>query len=137
MVLAELAGGVALVLERGGDGDDLLVHADWRAGDADLREAGAIDALPGDEGGAARGAGLLAVGVGEHHAFLGEAVDVGRLVAHQAMRIAAQVAIPMSSPQMTRMFGFAGLFGLSDLLASWALFLSLNRTSMDVRIPAR
>ena len=61
MVLAELAGGVALVLERGGDGDDLLVHADRRSGDADFRQAGAEDALSGDEGRAAGRAGLLAV----------------------------------------------------------------------------
>ena len=64
-----------------------------RGRDADLRQAGAIDALPGDEGRAAGGAGLLAVGVGEQHAFLGDAVDVGRLVAHQPVRVAAQVAI--------------------------------------------
>ena len=69
----------------------LLVHPDRRAGDADLGEAGAIDALPGDEGRAARGAGLFAVGIGEHHAFLGDAVDVGRLVAHEPVRIAAEV----------------------------------------------
>ena len=36
---------------------------------------------------------LLAVGVGEQHAFLGEPVDVGRLIAHQAVRIAAQVRL--------------------------------------------
>ena len=91
MVLAELAGRVALVLEAGGDGHELLRHADRRARDADLGEAGAIDALPGDEGGASRRARLLAVAIGEHHAFLGDAVDVGRLVAHEAVRIAAQI----------------------------------------------
>ena len=42
-----------------------------------------IDALPGDERRAARRAGLFAIGVGEHHAFLGDPVDVGRLVAHE------------------------------------------------------
>jgi hypothetical protein len=42
--------GVALVLEAGGDGRELFRHADRRARDADLGEAGAIDALPGDEG---------------------------------------------------------------------------------------
>ena len=40
---------------------------------------------------AARGAALLAVGVGEPHPFLGEAVDVGRAVAHQAVAVAAEV----------------------------------------------
>ena len=89
MVLAELAGRVALVLEAGGDGHDVLLHPDRGAGDADFGEAGAIDALPGDEGRASRGAGLFAVGIGEHHAFLGDAVDVGRLVTHEPVRIAA------------------------------------------------
>ena len=56
----------------------------WRARQADLRQAGAERRLAGDEGGAARGAALLAVLVGEHRAFLGDAVDVGRLVAHHA-----------------------------------------------------
>src|SRR5262249_21256914 len=91
MVLTELAGGVALVLEAGGDGDNLLVHPDRRARHADLGEAGAIDALAGDEGGAARGAGLFAVRVSEHHAFLGDAVGVWCLVPREGMRIAAQV----------------------------------------------
>ena len=41
VVLAELARGVALFLEQRRDGDDLLVHAHRRGGDADLRQAGA------------------------------------------------------------------------------------------------
>ena len=69
----------------------LLGHADGRGRNADLGQAGAVDALPGDEGRAAGGAGLLAVAVGEQHAFLGDAVDVGRLVAHQAVRVATEV----------------------------------------------
>ena len=40
---------------------------------------------------AAGGAALLAVGVGEEHAFVGDAVDVGRPVAHQPVAVAAQV----------------------------------------------
>ena len=91
MVLAELAGGIALVLQQLGDGDDLVGHADRRAGNADLRQSGAIDALSGDERRATRGAGLLAVGIGEHHALLGDAIDVRRLVAHQAVRVATQI----------------------------------------------
>ena len=91
VVLAELAGRIALVLEAGGDGHDVLLHPDRGAGDSDFGEAGAVDALPGDEGRAARGAGLFAVGIGEHHAFLGDAVDVGCLVTHEPVRIAAEV----------------------------------------------
>ena len=82
MVLAELAGGVTLVLEELRNRHGLSLEADRCGWDADLGQAGAIDALPGDEGRAAGGAGLLTVGVGEHHAFLGEPVDVGRVVAH-------------------------------------------------------
>ena len=44
-----------------------------------------------DERGAARGAALLRVGVGEQRAFLGEAIDVGRLVAHDAEVVGADV----------------------------------------------
>jgi hypothetical protein len=37
---------------------------------------------------------ILRVVVGEHHAFFRDAVDTGRLVAHQAMRIGADVRLP-------------------------------------------
>ena len=46
---------------------------------------------PGDECGAAGGAALLAVPVGEQRAFLGDAVDVGRFVAHHALIVGADV----------------------------------------------
>ena len=49
VVLAELPGRVALVLEAGSNGHEALVHPDRRAGDTDLGEAGAIDALARDE----------------------------------------------------------------------------------------
>jgi len=49
--------------------------------------------------------GLLAVGVGEAHPFLGKSVDVGRLIAHETVRIAAHVRDSYIVPQMTRMFG--------------------------------
>src|SRR5208282_5095419 len=35
--------------------------------------------------------GLFAVRIGEHHAFLSDAVDVGRVIAHEAVRVAAEV----------------------------------------------
>ena len=91
MVLAELAGGVAERLEQLGDGRVLGLQAHGRARDADLGEAGAEDALPGDEGGPPCGAALLAVGVGEAHPLVGDAVDVGRAIAHHAVAVAAQV----------------------------------------------
>ena len=65
VVLAELAGGVALRLERGGDGAGLGRHADVRAGLADGRQTRAERDLAGDEAGPARRAARLGVVVGE------------------------------------------------------------------------
>ena len=64
-----------------------------RAGNADLRKAGAQRALAGDERRPPGRAALLGVVVGEHHAFAGDAVDVRRAVAHQAERIGADVGL--------------------------------------------
>ena len=91
VVLAELAGRVPLILQQGGDRDDFVRHAYRRARNPDLREPGAEDALAGNERRAPGGARLLAVGIGEHHAFLGQPVDVWCLVAHQSVAVAAQV----------------------------------------------
>ena len=91
VVLAELAGGVAEILEELPDGRVLGLQAERGARHADLREAGADRRLPGDEGGAAGGAALLPVEVGEHRAFLRDAVEVGRAIAHQAVVVAAEI----------------------------------------------
>ena len=91
VVLAELAGHVALRLEQRGDRRVFLLHALGRARQADLGEAGADGRLPGDERRAAGGAALLAVPVGEERAFLRDAVDVRRLVAHHALVVGADV----------------------------------------------
>ena len=69
MVLAELPGGVAHRLQRGGDGRRLCGHADVGAGLTDGGQAGADRQLAGDEIGAARGAARLRVVVGEQHAL--------------------------------------------------------------------
>ena len=65
MVLAELAGGVAEALEELGDRGILGAQSERGAGHAYLRQTGADRRLPGDEGGAASGAALLPVEVGE------------------------------------------------------------------------
>src|SRR4030095_16228607 len=49
--------------------------------------------LPCNEGGATRGAALLAVPVGEVRAFFRDAFDVGRLVAHHAVVVGADVPV--------------------------------------------
>src|SRR5262249_17773854 len=38
-------------------------------------------------------AALLGVVIGEHHAFAGETVDVGRLIAHHASRVGADIRL--------------------------------------------
>ena len=65
VVLAELAGGVAEVLEQAADRGIELAHAHRRAGKADLGQAGADAVLAGEERRAAGGAALLAVVVQE------------------------------------------------------------------------
>ena len=94
VVLAELAGGVALRLEQLGERRVLLGEPFLGAGQADLEQAGAEAGLAGDEGGAPGRAGLLRVMIGEDRAFLGDAVDVRRAVAHHAAVVGADVPQP-------------------------------------------
>ncbi len=94
VVLAELPRRVAERLQQLGDRHVLGLEADVHAGDADLAEAGAVDALAGDERRAAGGAALLAVGVGEAHPLVRDPVDVRRPVAHQPVAVAAEVRDP-------------------------------------------
>src|SRR5204863_6491262 len=69
-------------------------ETDGRARHADLAQPGSKHALAGDERGQAGGAALLAVGVGEPHPLVGDAVDVGCAVAHQPVAVAAEVGDP-------------------------------------------
>ena len=94
VVLAELPRRVAERLQQLRDRHVLGLEADVHAGHADLAQAGAVDALAGDERRAAGGAALLAVGVGEPHPLVRDPVDVRRPVAHQPVAVAAQVRDP-------------------------------------------
>ena len=91
VVLAELAGGVALRLEQVGNRRRPVGDALRRTRHADGEQPRAERVLTEDEGGAAGGATLLGVEVGEQRAFLREAIDVGRLVAHHAEVVGADV----------------------------------------------
>jgi hypothetical protein len=93
VVLAELAGAIAERLERLGDGDVFGFQAQLRAGKTHLGETGAQTALSGDERCSTCGASLLCIPVGEQRVFVRDAVDVGRLVAHHALGIAAEVRL--------------------------------------------
>src|SRR6185295_15936044 len=79
--------------EQQGDGHVAVLQALRSAGHADLGVAGAETTLPGDERGAAGRAALLGVRVGESHPFVGDAVNVGRSVAHQAIRVGTDVGL--------------------------------------------
>ncbi len=68
-----------------------LLQTDRGSGQADFGQPGAQSVLTGDERRSSGRAALLAVAVGKTHAFLGDAVDVGRAVAHQPVAVAAQI----------------------------------------------
>ena len=93
VVLAELAGLVTPRLEELGDRDVAGLEAFLGAGQTHLQHAGAKADLTGDEGGAAGGAALLAVPVGEQRAFFGDAIDVRGLVTHHALVVGADVPV--------------------------------------------
>ena len=50
VILAELAGGIALGLEQAGNGGIFHLHSPFGTGQSDLRKSGTEDALPHDEG---------------------------------------------------------------------------------------
>ena len=91
MVLAELARDITERLQELGDRGILLLQADVGAGHADLGEAGANGVLAGDERGAAGGAALLRVVVGERNALVADPVDVGRAIPHLPTAVVADV----------------------------------------------
>ena len=100
VVLAELRGHVALLLEQFGDRHVTCLQSFLRAGQADLEHAGPEPRLAGDETRTAGRAALLAVPVGEQRAFLRDAIDVRRLVAHHAVVVGADVPVAdVVSPQ--------------------------------------
>jgi hypothetical protein len=94
MVLTELRGRVAVVLQELGDRRILGAQPDRRRGKPHLAEPGAEDALSRDERRASRGAALLAVGVREAHPLVRDPVDVRGAVAHQPVAVAAEVRDP-------------------------------------------
>jgi len=91
VVLAELSCGVAKRFEQLGDSRVLRSNADIRAWQPDFRKARADRRLSRDEGGAPCSAALLAVPVGEHRAFVTDAIDVRRAVTHDAAVVYARI----------------------------------------------
>src|SRR5262249_23921106 len=78
------------------------------AGQPDLGQSGADRRLAADECGATGGTALLTVPVGEHRAFLGETIDVGRPVSHDTVVVGTDVVPTSIIPphnQNIRLFG--------------------------------
>ena len=93
VVLAELTRLVALPLEQLGNGNVPRLEPFLRAGQAYFEHAGTEADLAGNEARATSGAALLAVPVGEQRAFLRDAINVRRLVAHHALVVGADVPV--------------------------------------------
>ena len=91
VVLPELPGDVTEGLEQVGNRRVLRLQTDGGPRRAHLGQPGADRILAGDEGRPPGGAALLAVIIGEIDPFAGDAVDVGRLVAHHAPVVVADV----------------------------------------------
>ena len=99
VVLAELAGRVASRLEQVGNRRVLVGEPFGSAREAHLQQAGADRGLAGDERRSPGRAALLGICVGEDRAFLREAVDVGRAVAHHPAVVGADVPVADVVPE--------------------------------------
>jgi hypothetical protein len=91
VVLAELAADVTERLQELSERGILRFQSEIGAGQANLRQSGADRRLTRQECRAASGAALLAVPVGEEATLLRDAIDVRRLVAHDAEVVGGDV----------------------------------------------
>ena len=91
VVLAELAGRIAEILHELPNRGILEAQTERRAWRADLGEAGSDWRLASNKGGASGSATLLPIEIGKHRAFLGDAIDVRRLVTHDAVVVATGI----------------------------------------------
>src|SRR5215469_1508079 len=119
VVLAELAGDIALVLEQLGDGWVLCAQPLVRPWQSDLGQSSANRRLTCDECSSPRRAALLPIPVGKEHSFLCETVDVGRFITHDPMVIGAHIPptdVVAPDNQYVRQFSCHG--SLLSLLAA-------------------
>src|SRR5436309_14953300 len=93
MVLAELACDVALRFEQFRDRHIPCLQTFLSARQSTLEQSGAQTRLTGDEARAPGGTALLAIPAGEQRAFLRDAINVRRLVAHDALVVSAGVPV--------------------------------------------
>ena len=93
VILSELTSHVPARLEKRGDGGVFLLDAFRRARQSNLGEPSANRSLTGDERRAPGGATLLAVPISKERALFGNAINVGRLVAHHAVVVCTDVEL--------------------------------------------
>src|SRR5882724_2299728 len=91
MVLAKLTCGITQRLQQFRSRRVFGLETDWRAWQSDFGETGPETALTGNERSSARSTALLTIGIGKHHAFLGEAINVRSVVTFYPAAIAAAV----------------------------------------------
>src|SRR5262249_16922035 len=106
VVLPELRGTIAHTLQDLGNGDVACLQADRGTGNADLRQAGAPCALPGDESSAARGAAVLRIIIGEQQPFLRNAVDVGRVNSNPSHAVGSEFGLSSVAHKNSQVFWF-------------------------------
>ncbi len=87
-----------------------LLQADRCARCADFGQPGAQRRLSGDEGRTARRTAVFGVVVREDHAFVGDPVDVRRLVAHHAARIRTDIRLADVVAENHEDVGFSRVF---------------------------
>jgi hypothetical protein len=93
MILAELSGGVALRFQQFGYRRIFVRQSLFCCRQSDFQQSRPQRTLPGDERGAAGGAGLLSIVVGEDGALIADTIDVGRMVSHHAPVVGADVPV--------------------------------------------
>src|SRR5262249_16714892 len=93
MVLAKLASGVTEWLEQFRNCRVFFLQSQCRGRQTNFGHATAQTRLAGNEGSPPSRATLLGVIVSEQHSFICDAVNIGRVVAHQASRVGADVGL--------------------------------------------
>ena len=91
MVLSELSGGIALLLQQGCKCDVLRPDTEVSAGHPHLGQAGADRRLARDKRGAPRGTTLLPVVIGEFGTFSSDAINIRCLITHHAHVVGRQI----------------------------------------------
>src|SRR5215831_8081880 len=133
MVLPELTGGVALGFQQLRNCRVFRTDPDGCTRKAYLAQTRAEHALTHDESSAARSTALLAVAIGEQHAFMGNAVDVGSLVAHHTAAVAAEVPVADVIAPNDQDVRFSVRHGLSP----HELYTKCRSTARNAKMPIR